>query len=116
MKALAWINLGLAFVLELAALYFLGIWGFQLDIPEMGKWYFALITPFVFICAWSFWAAPQAAFRLKGWKLFAFKWAAFSLAAWALWATGQTQWATLFEMVVLVNLVFSLFLRPDPIV
>jgi hypothetical protein len=105
LKALAWANLALAFVLEMTALYILGCWGFQLNLPEMGKWYFALVTPFVFICAWSIWAAPKAKYRLKGWKLLAYKLVNFSLVAWALWAGGLPQWAMIFEAVVLVNLV-----------
>ena len=105
MKALAWANLALAFVLELAAIYILGCWGFQVNLPLMGQWYFGLLTPFVFICAWYIFAAPKSKYRLKGWKLYGYKFVAFTLAAWALWAGGLPQWATLFEAVVGVNLV-----------
>ncbi len=104
-KALAWINLALAFVLEMIALYILGIFGFQMNLPDMGKWYFALIIPFVFICAWAILAAPKAQCRLKGWKLYGYKFVNFTLAAWALSAISQAQWAMLFEVVVAVNLV-----------
>ncbi len=105
MKVLAWTNLALAFALELTALYILGIWGFQLNLPDMGRWYFALLTPMVFIAAWIIWAAPKSKYRLKGWKLLAYKWVAFSLVAWALWAGGLSKWAMIFEGIVLVNLV-----------
>lgn len=107
MKALAWANLALAFILELTALYILMMWGFQLNLPVLGQWYFGLLTPFVFICAWSIFAAPKSKYRLKGWKLFAYKLGTFSLVAWALWAGGLPQWAMRFEGVVVVNLVLA---------
>ena len=105
MELFAWANLLLAFLLELAALYILGYWGFHWALPEAGKWVVGLGAPVLFLAAWTYWAAPKAKHRLKGWKLWSYKVVVFGLAAWALWASGQTQWATRFEAVVLVNLV-----------
>jgi hypothetical protein len=105
LKALAWANLFVAFLLELAALYILGYWGFHLALPEAWQWGLGVGVPIVFLTAWGIWAAPKSKHRLKGWKLWTYKVVAFGIAAWALWATGQTQGAMIFEVVVLVNLV-----------
>jgi hypothetical protein len=105
----AWANLFLAFILELAALYILVYWAFHLDLPDIWKWVLGLGAPLLFLVAWTIWAAPKSKRRLKKWKLWAYKAVAFGLAAWALWASGQAQWAVIFEGVVLVNLVLLRF-------
>ncbi len=71
-------------MLELAALYILGYWGFQLTLPAEGKWTLGLGAPFAFLVAWSIWAAPKSKYRLKGWILWTYKFVAFGIVAMAL--------------------------------
>jgi|HubBroStandDraft_2_1064218.scaffolds.fasta_scaffold483563_2 hypothetical protein len=102
---LAWANLFLAFLLEMAALFILGYWGFHLAFPGFWKWLPGIGAPLIFLTGWSLWAAPKAKHRLKGLKLWTYKIAAFSLAALALAACGESQRALLFEGIALANII-----------
>ena len=106
LKFLAWTNLLAAFLLELAALYILGYWGFQSTHTGIWNWFLGLGAPLLFLSCWSIWAAPKSRKRLKGWKLWTYKFAVFSLVAFALGACGKTREAFVFEGIVLANLVF----------
>ena len=104
MILLAWANLLLAFLLELAALWILGYWGFHLGLPETGRWAFGLGAPVLFLAAWTIWAAPKSRRRLQGPRLWLYKVVVYTVAALALAATGQARNAAVFEVVVLANL------------
>jgi hypothetical protein len=61
MKAL---NLGLAFLLELALLVAIGYWGFQLDTATAVRWLVTIGAPAALALTWGQVAAPRAKRRL----------------------------------------------------
>ncbi|MGW4486607.1 DUF2568 domain-containing protein [Amycolatopsis sp. NPDC004368] len=58
-----WGNLGLAFLLELAAIAALGYWGFNAAEGTAGKLLLGLGAPTVGIGLWALFAAPTASLR-----------------------------------------------------
>lgn len=104
MTALRGANDVLAFVLELAALAALGVWGFTLEAPWPLRLVFGLGAPLLMIVAWGLLLAPRAARRLvMPWLLVA-KLVVFGLATAALAAAGHASLAIVFGVLVLLNL------------
>ena len=104
MKAL---NLGLAFLLELAALAALAYWGYRLDADVAVRWLAAIGAPLTLAVVWSQIAAPTAKRRLPRTPLLGFKVLVFTLTAVLLYGTGWHTLAIVFEATVLVNLALS---------
>jgi Protein of unknown function (DUF2568) len=98
------LNLGLAFLLELAALAALAYWGYRLDASAGVRWVVALGAPLALALTWSRIAAPTARRRLARTPLLAFKLLVFTVAAALLYSTGRHALAILFEAATLLNL------------
>lgn len=98
------VDLGLAFLLELAALAALAYWGYRLDASAGVRWVVALGAPLVLALTWSLIAAPTARRRLAPRPLLGFKLLVFTVAAALLYSTGRHALAILFEAAMLVNL------------
>lgn len=98
-----WGNLGLAFVLELAAIVALGYWGFRMPEPTVMKLLLGIGAPAVAIVLWALFAAPNATFGTP-----ALYWLTvilvFGGAAVALWASGQHVLGVLLPVLFVVNL------------
>jgi hypothetical protein len=94
-------NLGLAFLLELAALAALAYWGYRLDASAGVRWVGA---PLALALTWSRIAAPTARRRLARTPLLGFKLVVFTLAAALLYSTGRHVLAIVFEAATLLNL------------
>ena len=75
------------FLLELAALVALGVWGWHVG-PGTLRIVPAVALPLALAVAWGLLVAPHAARRLTDPSLLVFQLVAFLLAAAALWATG----------------------------
>ena len=90
-------SLGLAFVLELAALAALAYWGWGV------AWELAIAAPAAWIVLWAVFGSPRAKVKLSASRHLAFEVVMFGSAAVALWAAGQPVWAIAFAAVWAVN-------------
>ena len=97
-------NLGLAFMLELAALAALAYWGYRLDASASSRWVVATGAPLALALTWSRIAAPTAKRRLARTTLLTFKLLVFTLAAALLYSTGRHAFGILLEAATLLNL------------
>lgn len=102
-------NLGLAFLLELAAL--LSFAGVGVLFSGWMQLIGGLIGAAAFIVLWGLYAAPRSKRRLKGMKLLIFKVAMFLAAAIVLVLIGQPMWALLLAVLAAVNLWLGRTLR-----
>lgn len=112
MKQPQWVrygNLGLAFLLELAALISFAAVGVLLSgwMQLVG----GIIGAAVFIGLWGVYAAPRSKRRLKGRNLLVFKVAMFLAAAAILVLIGQPMWALLLAVLAAANLWLARMLR-----
>lgn len=61
---LAWANLAVIFVVELAGLAAFGLWGSQAVSWSPGRWALAIVLPVVAALIWGLFCAPRAAVAL----------------------------------------------------
>ena len=61
-------DLGLRFLLEVAALTALASWGFHAGTSSAGDLGLGLGTPLAAATIWGVWAAPKSGRRLTGWR------------------------------------------------
>ncbi len=97
-------NDGLAFVLELAALAALAVWGFTIDAVWPLRVTLGLGAPILLIVVWGLLLAPQADHRLPLPWLIVVKLVVFGLAAAALAAAGHPRLAVVLGVLVVLNL------------
>lgn len=102
-------NLGLAFLLELAALVSFALVGMLLSgwMQLVG----GLIGAAVFVALWGIYAAPRSKRRLRGRNLLVFKVAIFAVAAIILVLIGQPVWGVLLAVLAAANLALGRALR-----
>jgi len=102
-------NLGLAFLLELGALFSFGAAGvlFEGWMQLVG----GLVGVVLFVGLWGMFAAPRAKRRLKGTNLLLFKIAIFAVAAIILVAIGQPGWGAALIALAAINLTLARLLR-----
>ena len=108
MNMLKSINLGLAFVLELALLVALGVWAFAVWPDSWWRFALAIVAIGAAVVLWAIWAAPRSAARLQGPWLLLFKIAIFGVGVAALVMARQPLWAGLFGALVAANLALAL--------
>ena len=112
MKQPQWVrygNLGLAFLLELAALISFAAVGVLLSgwMQLVG----GIIGVVAFVVLWGMFAAPRSKRRLKGLNLLVFKAAMFAVAVLILVLIGQPVWAAALAVLVALNLTLGRALR-----
>lgn len=103
MSALKYVNLALAFGLELAALAALGYWGWHASAELPLQLGLALGAPLLMAVVWGLWLAPRAAQRLPNPARAALQLGIFGIAALALVGAGQPGPAITFAGLVVVN-------------
>jgi hypothetical protein len=95
-------NLGLRFLLELALLAALAVWGFSL-----GSTWLSVVAgigaPVMAACVWGLWIAPKSERRLTDPTRLVLELLLFTAAAIALAATGRTALAAVLVALVLVQ-------------
>lgn len=98
-------NLGLAFLLELAALVSFAAVGVLLSgwMQLVG----GIVGAALFIVLWGIFAAPRSKRRLKGRNLLLFKIAMFAVAVVILMLIGQPIWAVVLAALAAVNLTLA---------
>jgi hypothetical protein len=97
------INLGVAFLLELAMLVMFGTWGFQASTETIFRVGLGIGTPLLAIIIWSIFLAPRSERRLKGISYLVLKSLLFGVAAIAFVAAGQGTLALIFVVVAIIN-------------
>ncbi|MBA3870738.1 MAG: YrdB family protein [Anaerolineae bacterium] len=103
MAALKGINLGLSFLLELIMLFAYGYWGFTAGSSNLVHWVLGVGVPLVAIVIWSIYNAPMSKRRLPRTPRTMLEVLMFSLGALMLALAGQTQWAIVFVVLIVIN-------------
>ncbi|MEP6988729.1 MAG: YrdB family protein [Chloroflexota bacterium] len=103
MAALKGINLGLSFLLELIMLFAYGYWGFTAGSSNLVHWVLGVGVPLVAIVIWSIYNAPMSKRRLPRTPRTILEVLMFSLGALMLALAGQTQWAIVFVVLIVIN-------------
>lgn len=92
------LNLALRFVLELAALGSMGLWGFR-SAPGAARYALAFAAPLLAACVWGVFAVPndpsrsgRAPVPVPGLVRLCLELAFFALGAWALGRAGRPLW------------------------
>jgi hypothetical protein len=101
------VNLGLSFLLELCALAALAYWGFQVSSGPIMAVVLGIGAPLLMALVWGRFAAPASRTRLPIPALLVLKLVIFALAAAALAVAGQPVPATVFGVVVVINLALA---------
>lgn len=102
-------NLGLAFLLELAAL--IGFAAIGVLFAGWMQLVAGVIGAALFVLLWGFFAAPRSKRRLTGMNLLLFKIGMFTVAAVILVAIGQPGWGVALAVLAAVNLTLAALLR-----
>jgi len=103
-------NLGVKFLLELAAIAAFAYWGASLD-GVLVSVTVGIAAPVSFVALWGLFAAPRSARRLPTGARVPFELSVFALAATALLAVEWTAVAIAFAAVVIVNAVLLTWLN-----
>jgi hypothetical protein len=104
MTALRWINDVLAFVLELAALAALVVWGFAVGPNLLLRIVFGVGAAVILIAVWGTWLAPRARHPLPRPGVFAGKLIVLLVSAGALWAAGYAWFGAALGVLAVINL------------
>lgn len=102
-----WVNLTVAFVVELLGLVAFGLWGAQAVSPAPGRWALAITLPLTAAVLWGLFCAPHASVPLPGPAIAGIKLAMLAAAVLALIATGQPHWAVVLAVVAVITAVIT---------
>ncbi|WP_312857282.1 YrdB family protein [Neobacillus endophyticus] len=105
MELIKWINIGLRFLIEIAALICLGYWGFHAANRTIIKIVLGIGAPLITAIIWGTFGSPKAAYPLQGFSMLVLEVAVFGSAAVALYASGKQRLAILYAIVTFINLV-----------
>lgn len=103
MELFKWVNMGLRFVLELAALAGLAYWGFTLDRSLLWRILLGVGTPLLAAVVWGTFVSPKARIPLREPGRFAVEVVVFGAAVVALVAAGRPVWGIGLGVVYLLN-------------
>jgi hypothetical protein len=109
-------NFALAFVLELAVLAALVLWGFTIDASVAARWVAGVTMPMLALTVWAIWLAPRSPRRLEMPWLMVVKLVVFALASLALTMAGYLIWGALLVVLAVVNLGLAVLWEQDDIV
>ena len=105
------INLGLAFLLELAALAALGYWGYCTGDSTFTSLLLGIGAPLLAAIAWGLFAAPKSVFRNRLLAI-ATKAVVFGAAFLALASKDLPGLAVIFGALVIANLILLAYMKP----
>lgn len=104
------LNLGLRFLLELAALFSLGYWGWTQH-SGLARLLWTLLAPLAAAALWGIFRVPgdpgKAPVAVPGFLRLLLEVAFFGVAVMALAAAGRSAWALGFSLIVLVHYLLS---------
>lgn len=107
------VNLLLAFLLELALLAAVAVWGFSVPGPTWLRWVAGLGAPLLVVLVWGVWLAPRSTRRLRMPGLMLAKLALFLLAALALVGAGHAVWGIVLLGAAVLNLGLAMAWRQE---
>lgn len=108
MQVLKAIHQLVAFLLEIAMLIALGMWGFQSNKSTLLKILFGLGLPLLAAVLWGFLAAPRSEYRLDLPYRLVFSMALFCLASFLLYRLGHTAAAIAFIILAVFSVALEL--------
>ncbi|MDM5247768.1 YrdB family protein [Lysinibacillus sp. G4S2] len=97
------LNLALRFLLEICVLMALGYWGLQTGKGIFFKLLLGIGAPVLVAIIWGTFGSPKAAIPADGILHIMLELGIFSLAVIALYATGRTQLAYVFAILIIIN-------------
>ncbi len=107
------INLVIRFLLELAALFAIGVWGLQLSEGPI-RFALAFGIPIIFAAIWGIFAVPndpsrsgKAPIRVPGLICLIIELGVFAFAAWSLYDTGYSTLSWILTGIVLIHYIIS---------
>jgi hypothetical protein len=100
---LKWVNLALAFVLELSLLAAYAYWGFHAGKVLVVKVILGIAAPLLAAIIWGAIMAPNSPMRLQGAAYLVVKCALFSLAVAALIAASKSSFGIILAVVFVIN-------------
>lgn len=103
MTTVGWANAGLRFLLELAALGAIGLWGWRVTEVAALRWTLALGLPLVMAVLWGTFLSPKAAVPLGTWPTVALQLLVFAAAVLALVGSGFRWLGIAFAAVAVLN-------------
>lgn len=109
------INLGIAFLLELAMLAALAVWGFQVSDNLPLRIVVGVGAPLLAAVLWGIFMAPLSKRRLTGAAYLVLKFVLFGLAAIALAAAGHGTLAVVFAVVAVINQVLLIVWKQETV-
>ena len=104
-------NYGLAFLLEMSALFILGYWGFHLQADKTIRIFVGILAPLAMIVIWGIWCAPTSTHRLDGIWLLLIKCLIFAIVTYCLFSMKLTAFAVTFGFLVILHLGLSLYFK-----
>jgi hypothetical protein len=113
-ETLKFINVALAFLLELAMLAAFGYWGFYGDKSVAVKWILGIGLPVLTAVLWGMYLAPRAAHRLGNISGNLLSLILFLCGAAALYYTGHTLLAIIFAAIAILNRALILLWKQWP--
>jgi hypothetical protein len=105
------VNLGIAFLLELAVLVAVGCWGFSLNAGLPVRVLAGLGGAALMAVLWGVFASPRATVPLRGLADLAFRIAWFGIGALAFWVAGVPAAGAALAVFAVIHLVNALMLR-----
>ncbi len=103
MEVIKGVNLGVTFLLEVALLAALGVWGFAAGGGGVLSWVLGLGAPILVAVFWGVFMAPKAVRPLRAPLHQLVELGLFGLGVAALYVAGQPTWALVFALVFIVN-------------
>ncbi|MFE5026717.1 YrdB family protein [Streptomyces sp. NPDC056656] len=93
------VNLGVLFLIELAALAAVGHWGFTRGVPAPLAWLLGLGVIAAMITLWALFGSQKASYKTRGAGRVAFELVWFGAGAAALLLAGAVGWAVAYVLV-----------------
>lgn len=101
------INLGVHFLLELAAIGAVAYWGFKIGSGWLARAALGMLLPLILAAVWGIFRVPNdpgpALVAVPGWLRLLIEWGIFALAAWSLVAAGKQNLAWAFAILAVTN-------------
>jgi len=111
MKAIKAANLGVLFLIELAALAAVSYWGFTRDVAAPLAWLLGLGAPAVLIVLWALFGSQKASYKTRGAVRVGFELVWFGAGVAALFAAGAVVWAVALAAVCAVSKALAVIWR-----
>jgi len=108
-------NLGVRFLVEMAALWALGYWGFRTGQGTLLRWTLGLGAPLLAAIIWSLWGSPKAPYLLTGYARLIFDAGILGGSVLALYAAGRPGLAGLFGAAMALNELLLLIWKQHPV-